>query len=377
MLNKMSKRFLVSLFLVSFFAFPAMARISKTYPNLKIKEVEFDDLEEWDNDRHDLAVNAFVKSCDKFALQPNSKKIGAGIGNIKIRDLRNVCEMAKVIDGMSNKQAKKFFENWFTPFKVSSKKGKDTGLFTGYYEIKLYGRREKDEKYRYPIYAKPEDFDGKDKYNVREEIEDGLLDEKGLELFYVDDKIDLFFLHIQGSGQIVLENNVIKRVGFAAKNNQPYTSIGKVMIEKGILKKKEVSAGTIKEWLRNNPDQADEIMNENQSFIFFTELKDDYIRGAQGAVLTPERSLAVDKSIMPFGFPIWLETTLPIQNKGKTPYSRLVVSQDTGSAIKGAVRGDVFFGFGERAEELASYMQQKGKYYILLPNNVAERMGRR
>lgn len=372
----LNRKFLLSFVLLSLFVSPSIAGVSKKYPNLKIKQVSFRNLKNWENDRYDLAVNAFVKSCDKFALLPNSKKIGAGIANIKVRDLRNVCEMAKVIDGMSNKQAKKFFEDWFVPFEVSSKKSGNKGLFTGYYEIELQGRKEKDEKFKYPVYAKPEDFDGKSVYSPREEIEDGLLAEKGLELFYVDDKVDLFFLHIQGSGRIVLENNVIKRVGFAAKNNQPYTAIGKVMIEQGILKKGDVSAGAIKEWLRNNPYQAEEIMNENKSFIFFTELGDDYIRGAQGAVLTPERSLAVDKSIIPFGFPIWLETTLPVEGRGKIPYNRLLVSQDTGSAIKGAVRGDVFFGFGERAEELASYMQQKGKYYILLPINVAERIRR-
>jgi len=372
----LNKKFILSLFVTLLFVSPSIAGVSKKYPDLKIREVGFKNLKNWGDDRYDLAVNAFVKSCDKIALLHNSKEIGAGIIDIKVRDLRNVCEMAKVIDGMSNKQAKKFFENWFVPFEISNNKGKNTGLFTGYYEIELQGRKEKDSKYKYPVYAKPEDFDGKSVYNSREEIEDGLLSDKGLELFYVDDKVDLFFLHIQGSGRIVLENNVIKRIGFAAKNNQPYTSIGAIMIDQGILKKDDVSAGSIKEWLRNNPDQADEIMKENKSFVFFMELNDDYIRGAQGSVLTPERSLAVDKSIIPFGFPIWLETTLPVENKGKIPYNRLLVSQDTGSAIKGAVRGDIFFGFGERAEELASYMQQKGKYYIFLPNNVAERLER-
>jgi len=375
MLNPiLNKRFILSLILLVLFSFSAFAKINRNYPNLRLKEVSFRSLKGWEDDRYDLAVNAFVKSCDKFALLPNSKQIGAGITNIKVRDLRNVCDMAKVIDGMSNKQAKKFFEDWFVPFEIADNRGKNSGLFTGYYEIELYGRRYKDDKYKYPIYSKPLDLETGDTYYTRGQIEDGILNGDRLELFYVDDKVDLFFLHIQGSGRVVLENNVIKRIGFSAKNNQPYTAIGKVMVDKGILKRGNVSAGIIKEWLRNNPQQADEIMNKNQSFIFFRELDDDYIRGAEGAVLTPERSLAVDNAIIPFGFPIWLETSLPIENKGKIPYNRLVVSQDTGSAIKGAVRGDVFFGFGERAEELASYMKQKGKYYILLPVDVVEKM---
>lgn len=373
----LSRRFILSFICLILFTFSASAGTNKKYKDLRIRQVAFKNLKGWDKDRHDLAINAFVKSCDKIALLPNSKKIGAGIDNIKVKDFRNVCEMAKVIDGMSNKQAKKFFEDWFVPFEVSNIESKKNGLFTGYYEIELHGRREKDSKYKYPIFAKPEDFDGKSVYKTREEIEDGLLEGKNLEIFYVDDKVDLFFLHIQGSGRVVLENNVIKRIGFSAKNNQPYTSIGKVLIDRKILKKDKVSAGSIKEWLRNNPYQAEEIMYENKSFVFFKELEDDYIRGAQGSVLIPERSLAVDKDIVPFGFPIWLETTLPIEGKGKVPYNRLLVSQDTGSAIKGAVRGDVFFGFGERAEELASYMKQKGKYYILLPINVAERIKRK
>jgi membrane-bound lytic murein transglycosylase A len=372
----LNKKFILSFIFALLFFSSAFARIKKTYSNLTIRETSFKKLKGWEKDRCDLAVNAFIKSCDEFALLSDSKEIGAGIVNIRVRDLRNVCDIAKVIDGMGTRHARKFFEDWFVPFEIFNNTKRNSGLFKGYYEVKLYGRRQKSDKYKYPIYARPMDLDNENPYYTREEIENGILDEKKLTLFYVDNKVDLFFLHLRGSGKVILENDVVKRIVLTATNNHPYTAIDQIMIDRKILRPKEVSMGAIKEWLRNNPSQADEIMNKNTSYSFFAESKDDYIRGEQGAVLTPERSLAVDDSIIPLGFPMWIETSLPIETKGRVAYNRLLVSQDTNSEIKGAVRGDVFFGFGERAEELASYMQERGKYYILLPINVVEKMAK-
>lgn len=345
--------------------------IFKGKGNLKLQEVDFYELKDWQNGNHKKALLSFIHSCNKFSKMAEETSISTQITKIKVKDFRDVCDIAQVIKTMNSKQAQNFFENWFTPFLVSDKRGNEDGIFTGYYEASLNGSRTKSEKYRYPIYGKPSDLTY-DPYLTRAEIENGALLNKNLELFYVDDKVDLFFMHIQGSGRVILENGSEVKVGFLAKNNQPFISIGGYMSENGYLAPDNVNAKTIKKWLKNNPDKMDEIMNINTSFIFFRVSEDENIVGAQGVPLTGGHSLAVDNEIIPYGFPIWVTTYLKNENKTKTPYSDLLISQDTGSAIKGAVRGDIFFGYGKENEEKAYFMASKGQYYILLPNNIVD-----
>jgi membrane-bound lytic murein transglycosylase A len=303
---------------------------------------------------------------------PQSRVIGAQIGDITAGDFRDVCEIAEVVKGMSNKQIQNFFENWFKPFSVTAKSGGSKGLFTGYYEAELRGSKIKSEKYKYPIYAKPKDLNS-EPYFTRKEIDAGALKDKGLEILYVDDIADLFFLHVQGSGRVTLPNGSVVRLSFAAKNNQPYTSISNYFVENNLIPRDQISADTIKQWLRNNQEKAYEAMAINDSYIFFRISDGEYVIGSQGVALTPEHSLAVDNDIIPYGLPIWVETFFK-KNGAKEKYNQLLVSQDTGSAIKGIVRGDIFFGHGKDAESKASTMASSGQYYIFLPNNAVDRI---
>lgn len=339
--------------------------------NLRLTQIDYSDLRDWKKGDHKAALRAFIHSCNKFAKMAEDTSISGQLTEIKVKDFRDVCDIAHVIKTMSSKQARNFFENWFTPFEVSSRGGNKNGIFTGYYEASLNGSKEKTSKYKYPIYAKPDNLTS-DPYLTRAEIENGALDNKKLELFYVDDKVDLFFMHIQGSGRITLPNGSEIKVGFAAKNNQPFIAISSYMVDKGLLDPNNVNAATIKEWLKANPDRQDEIMNINTSFIFFRILDSENVVGAQGVPLTPGHSLAVDNDMIPYGVPLWVETSLKDENKNKTDFSDLFIAQDTGSAIKGAVRGDIFFGNGVENEKKAYYMASSGKYAVLLPNNVVD-----
>lgn len=341
--------------------------------DLKLKQVDFASLENWQNDDHKKALQAFIQSCNKFSRMAQSRVIGGQIGNITAGDFRDVCDIAQVVKTMSGKQTQNFFENWFKPFLVETSFGNSKGLFTGYYEASLKGSRFKTEKFKYPIYAKPKNLTS-EPYLTRSEIEAGALQNKDLELLYVDDKVELFFMHIQGSGRVELPNGSEVRVTFAARNNQKFNAIANYMADKGYLERSNINAATAKDWLKNNPDKADEVMNANPAYTFFKIFDGEYVVGGQGVPLTTERSLAVDSEIMPYGFPIWLETKLKKKDGGKEDYDHLFVSQDTGSAIKGTVRGDIFFGYGKEQEERAYYMASSGEYYLLLPINVVDKI---
>ncbi len=340
---------------------------SKT-KSFKIKRADFSDLKNWKNDDALLALKAFVKSCNHMGRMNKEKVLSSELYNIKVKDLRNVCDIATVIAGTTNQDARIFFENWFTPFLVIDSSEGKKGLFTGYYEATIRASRNKNDVYKYPIYGRPDDLTDTP-YFTRKEIEEGALNGKNIELFYTDDKVNLVFLQVQGSGTAMLDNGTNVKLAYDGKNNRNYTSIGSVLLKKKYMKKKKINAISIKNWFKENPDKIDEIINENESYVFFKERKDDYVRGAHGSILTPFRSIAIDYELMPYGFPFWIETKIE-ENDKKIKFERLVISQDTGSAIKGAVRADIFFGDNERAEELASKMNFKGKYYILLPNNI-------
>lgn len=341
--------------------------------DLKLKQVDFSSLENWENDDHKKALQSFIHSCNKFSKMAQNRVIGGQIGDVTAGDFRDVCDIAQVVKTMSGKQTKNFFENWFKPFLVEKNYGSSKGLFTGYYEASLKGSKIKTERFKYPVYGKPKDLTG-DPYFTRAEIEDGALKNKGLELLYVDDKVEFFFMHIQGSGRVELPNDSEVRLAYAGRNSQKFNAIANYMADKGYLERNNINAATAKEWLKNNPEKADEVMNVNPAYTFFKISDGEYVVGAQGVPLTPERSLAVDSDIMPYGFPIWLETKLKKKDGSKEDYDHLFVTQDTGSAIKGVVRGDIFFGYGKEQEDKAYYMASSGEYYILLPINVVDKI---
>ena len=265
-----------------------------------------------------------------------------------------------------------------------------SGLFTGYYEPELRGSRLRGGPYQAPIYALPADLVSVDlglfreswrgerlagrvvegrlrPYETRSEIEDGALQRQAKALAWVDDRVDAFFLQIQGSGQIRLADGGTMRVGFAGQNGHPYVPIGRLLVERGELSREKVSMQSIRQWLADNPARADALMRANPSYVFFREILGDGPLGSEGVALTPGRSLAVDRSQIALGVPVWLDAEDPLDPTQRV--RRLLVAQDTGGAIRGIVRGDVFWGAGEDAAERAGRMRARGRFWVLLQSS--------
>lgn len=353
---------------------------------LTLEPADYADLRGWQEDAVSEAWPALARSCAVFAKQPADRAV---IHGTMARDWAAACR-AIGADGPQPTDpaaARAAIEAAFRPFRATGE-GNPLGLFTGYYEIELAGSRTQDGENRYPLYRRPPDLisvdlgefreslkgqriagrvvDGNLKpYPDRSAIDRGALAGKGLEIAWVADPIDAFFLHIQGSGRVRLADGSTIRVGYAAQNGHPYLAIGRPLIDRGAIPKDKVSMQSIRAWLAANPDEAERIMWLNASYVFFRELEGEGPLGAQGVPLTPGRSLAVDRRHIPLGAPIWLDTTLPTE--GTPPFRRLMVAQDTGGAIRGPVRGDVFFGHGKDAGEIAGLMKQHGRWWILLP----------
>ncbi len=296
---------------------------------------------------------------------------------------------------LNTTNGKSFFESHFDVFEVSDST-RPQGLFTGYYEPEAEGAREPSEEFQVPIYRRPSDLvafsaaqeqqtafkygriiDGvAQPYPIRREIEQGFLKGKGLEIAYIKDWADAFFMHIQGSGRVRLKDGSSIRLAYALKTGHPYTGIGGVLVEKGVLTKENNSMQSIRAWMKLNPAEARELMWRNNSFIFFreVEVKDEALGavGAQQVNLTPLRSLAVDRLNWSFGTPIWLTTNYPPEAPlNNATFQNLMIAQDTGSAIKGHVRGDIYWGWGHDAAQIAGHMKSPGAMYVLLPKPVA------
>jgi membrane-bound lytic murein transglycosylase A len=306
---------------------------------------------------------------------------------------RSACEAVMQLATPTTDAARNLLREQFTPYQVVNPDGSDTGLVTGYYEPLLKGSRVRSERYRYPLYSKPDDLvtvdlggiypelayrrlrgrlDGNrlTPYYSRGEIEVVQSPLSGKELLWVDDVVDLFFLQIQGSGIIKLDSGDSVRAAYAEQNGQPYQSIGKVLIDRGELTADKASMQGIKEWGRRNPEKLRDLLNSNPSYVFFRELPSNGSGppGALGVPLTAERSIAVDPRYVPLGAPVFLSTTYP--NNGGKPLRRLVLAQDTGGAIKGAVRADFFWGTGMEAGRQAGAMKQRdSRMWVLLPKN--------
>jgi membrane-bound lytic murein transglycosylase A len=335
------------------------------------EKVTFEALPGWAADDHAAALAAFLTSCPRFkAALPMAK--GAG-------DARAACEAARRVPPGDPAAARKLFERHFTPYAVSAD-GNREGLFTGYFEPLLFGADRPDTRFRVPLYRPPADLatalaEGQPHLS-RSDIDAGALSGRNLELLWVDDPLDAFFLHIQGSGRVAMPDGRIVRVGFAGKNGHPYVAIGRELIARGAMTRDEVSMPAIRAWLEANPAEAARVMALNPSYVYFRTLDGDGRgaavgpTGAMGVPLTPGRSLAVDPAFVPYGTPVWLDT---VYSPGDPlaparPLRRLLIAQDTGTAIKGAVRGDVFWGHGPEAAARAGVMKSPGRWYLLLPH---------
>lgn len=348
-----------------------------------LKPVAFADLPGWAEDRHAAALPALRRSCATPLRYPTQVEDGQKRFG-RPADWRSVCEEAARIDAGA---AREFFERRFRPFQLVGADG-DSGLITGYYEPELAGARRRSDAYPVPLYTKPKDLVtvrlsdfGKDlgderlagrveggrlrPYYDRAQIADGALDGEGTEIVWVADPIAAFFLQIQGSGRVRLPDGEVMRLGYAATNGRPYTAIGRVLVAEGALEREEVSLQSIRAWLRANPAEQRRVMDRNRSYVFFREVAGEGPVGTQGVPLTPGRSLAVDPRYLPLGAPLWIDTVDPLDTS--RPLRRLAVAQDTGGAIRGAVRGDLFWGAGLDAEERAGRMRSPGRCYVLLP----------
>jgi membrane-bound lytic murein transglycosylase A len=300
-----------------------------------------------------------------------------------------VCADAAALAATDEATLRQFFKTSFTPYAVVNADGTSEGMITGYYEPLLHGSRRASAQYKFPVYGVPDDLltvdfgelypelknmrlrgrvDGKRvvPYYTRAEIQSG----KGIngrELVWVDDAIDLFFLQIQGSGKVALDSGETIRLSFAEQNGHPYRSVGRLLVERGELTLDQASMQGIRAWGNRNPDKLPELLNSNGSYVFFREQPGDTPGpvGSLGVPLTPGRSLAVDTRVVPLGAPVFLSTTLPNSTQ---PLNRLMAAQDTGGAIKGAVRADFYWGSGDEAGAQAGRMRQTGRLWVLLPN---------
>ncbi len=339
------------------------------------------DLPGWAEDDVAAAWPAFMQSCRGVASKPHGP------------EWKRVCELARSEEGKPGFNARQFFESQLRPYAVSNGEQVATGMITGYYEPLLNGSRQRTRGYEQPLRGVPDDLltidlgslypELKDKrvrgrlvgnkvvpYWSRAEIEAQAGKLPAKHLLYVDDAVELFFLQVQGSGRVRLPDGSLVRVNYADQNGHPYQSIGRLLVERGELKLEEASMQGIQAWARANPARLQELLNANPSYVFFREVPDSKHgpQGALGVPLTAERSIAVDPRSIPLGAPVFLATTRPNSSQ---PLNRLVMAQDTGGAIKGAVRADFFWGFGKAAGEQAGRMKQSGRLWVLLPSEAA------
>ena len=341
---------------------------------LRLEPVSFAEIGGWATDDYEAAFAALLKSCGKKSARDDPP-----------------CKEALRLGGkVSRDVARRFFETNYLPHRVE---GVPPGLVTGYYEPEVSGSRERTGKFQIPVYGRPADIvqmtpdllralyndrqsvmrqDGDQlvPYYTRAEIEAGALQGRGLELLYLDDPIELFFMQVQGSGRVRLTDGSWVRLGYAAKNGHSYNSIGRLLLERGERPPQALTMDGLKSWLRADPARGRALMQENKSYVFFRELPQAEAGagpvGAQGVPLTPGRSLAVDAAFHALGTPIFVAAPdLAVEG---APFRRLMIAQDVGSAIKGPQRGDIFFGTGDAAGAIAGTTKAAAAFYILLPN---------
>jgi len=361
---------------------------------LVLEPASFADLPGWQEDAVEEAVPALLRSCERITPLQDDAPVDDEPFAGKAGDWRPACVAAKDLPPGDRAAARRFFESRFRPWSARNNDN-PFGLFTGYYEAQLNGSRKRGGKYTVPIYMRPpelvmvdlgrfrDDFEGKRiagkvvdgdlvPFPDRHQIETGALAGRKLEIVWVDDPIDAFFLHVQGSGRVKLAEGGELRIGYAAQNGRPYTAIARELIDRGAFPREQASMQAIRAWLEAHPDQLRPVLDKDASYIFFQVIKGDGPLGAEGVPLTPGRSLAVDLKYMPLGVPLWLVCGAPAPHEGAPDrkMERLMMAQDTGGAIRGPVRGDFFWGSGDDAEATAGRMKHRGRYWLLLPKSV-------
>jgi membrane-bound lytic murein transglycosylase A len=357
--------------------------------------VAWTDIAGWNDDDHLQAFDAFRTSCKPIAAQTSdlksseSKALGGS--------LRDPCRAARTADVSDDTKARVFFEDNFQPLRIS-RLGESDGFVTGYYEPVIDGSRTRTDVYTVPVYRRPSNLFvrgfsqdspnlpnkgqvfrkiGRRKlvpYYDRAEIEDGAIAGRGLEICWLKSQTDLLFTQIQGSARVHLEDGSTLRINYDAYNGYPYTAVGRLLIERNIIPKDQMSMQRIRQWMEENPEGANELRRQNRDYVFFHEVqlsdKDEAV-GAQGVPLTPGRSIAVDKSLHVYGTPFFIEGQLPIESEqSKTPFHRLMVAQDTGSAIVGPARADIYFGAGADAGRVSGRLRHSMRFVMLVPKSL-------
>ncbi|MHB8846978.1 MAG: murein transglycosylase A [Burkholderiales bacterium] len=360
---------------------PAPAPIPRLPVTQNLRPADWNALPGWQNDQLLSAWNTWLQSCNVLKAKPDWQVVCAAAANLQPSDTDTV---------------RTYFQTWFNVYQSLQPDGAAQGLVTGYYEPLLHGSRTPSPDYPVPLYRTPPDLLNIDLSSVypelkhmrlrgrlqgntvvpyldRAEIDGSQRPLAGNELVWVDDPVEAFFLQIQGSGRIQLNDGTMMQIGYANQNGYPYRAIGHVLVQRGELKLEQASMQNIKAWGRAHPEQLPELLSQNPSYVFFKQLPDSNgPLGALGLPLTGGRSIAVDSRAVPLGAPVWLATTQP---QSDTPMDLLVMAQDTGGAIHGNVRADFYFGFGDAAGKLAGKMKQQGQMWVLLPKTMTVASG--
>ena len=333
------------------FALALLAFLMTAPEETRAQVFTFEELDGWAEDDPREALTAFLETCDL----------------LKDPTWRPLCGLARDA-GDSAESARAYFEMFYRPVLV----GTPPALFTGYYEPVLDGSLTRTSRYRYPIYARPPELRDGMVYHSRSQIEAGAISDRGLEIAWLDDPVEVFFLHIQGSGRIRLPDGRMLRVGYGGKNGHAYRSVGKEMVRRGTHTADQVSAQAIRSWVRSNPGPGHAMLDTNPSYVFFRRLPDLAAHkgpiGAMGRSITGMRSIAIDPRFNPLGAPVWIE------KDGRNPLRQVMIAQDTGGAIKGAQRADIFFGTGADAGDAAGTVKDGGRMLLLLPIDLAYAM---
>jgi membrane-bound lytic murein transglycosylase A len=367
------------------------------HDQLKLKKVKWTDLPGWADDKHAEAVPAFLVSCVKLAELKDDQPVGTDGHGGKAKQWRRACDKASKLAKGDNKAARAFFETEFTPFQAAGKAG-PVGKLTGYFVQEVKASRKKGGKYTIPILARPSDLvmvdlgqfikdahgrriwgrhDDKGNlvpYYTRGEIRKGVLAKQKLEIMYADNPIDVLFAQIEGSGKAIMDDGTTVWLEFDGKNGRNYRGVGALLKEMGVLV--PPYNGTmpgLRKWFTDNRAKFDAIVDKNTSYVFFKESKLPGAVGSQNVILTPRRSMAIDRAFIAHSTPIWVETKAPNVGKpGSTPWRQLLIAQDTGGGILGAVRGDIYWGDDAAAEDLGGRMGGEGRYWLLLPKGVTK-----
>ncbi|MCF8475609.1 MAG: MltA domain-containing protein [Pseudolabrys sp.] len=354
--------------------------------NAQVGPLQFSALNGWTQDDHAEAFGAFLKSCDAIRHGTKAMRRARPVYGALYR----VCERAIAAGPLTRDQARAFFEDNFKPVRVMPG-GQPEGFFTGYYETEVEGSRFPSDRYNVPLYRQPANLvmpkNGKGRparlvgrkrvtpYYDRTEIENGILAGKDLEICWVKNPVDAFFAQIQGSTRVKLDTGKLLRLNYVAHNGLPYYPVGRDLIDRGIISKEAMSMDKIRDWMHANPEEATVLRRKSKSFVFFRETElaaHEEPDGAQGVPLTAGRSIAVDKSIHVYGTPVWIDAELPIASEApETKFQRLMVAQDTGSAIIGPARADIYFGAGEEVGLVAGRIKQHGQFVMLVPQALA------